>query len=164
MFVYLCIIICSAWLLSICFSSPLVIPTPVAAAGPVHRSIPQPKLHLGEKKAAQALESQEFQLVPSLEFQSWCSGGFLHVVQGSGAQDSSVFPQWDGLDQPCVYSQPWINLSSSMFLLIPAGSRCFSNTCFLFFFSPSTPSSCVIWSPRPALLLWQIFQLLNGRS
>lgn len=51
---------------------------------------------------------------------------------------------WAGLDQPCVYSQLWINLSSSMFLLIPAGSHCFSNTCFLFFFSPSTPSSCVI--------------------
>lgn len=55
----------------------------------------------GREKAAPALclagESQEFQLVPSLELQSWCSGGFLHVVQGSGAQDSSVFPQWDGL-------------------------------------------------------------------
>lgn len=67
MFVYLCIIICSAWLLSICFSSPLVVPTPVAAAESIHRSIPQPKLHLGEKK-----QHQHFAWLGRARSSSWC--------------------------------------------------------------------------------------------
>lgn len=151
MFVYLCIIICSAWLLSICFSSPLVVPTPVAAAESIHRSIPQPKLHLGEKK-----QHQHFAWLGRARSSSWCHHWncradaqevFCTLSKAQGlrtARCSRSGMGWAGLDQPCVYSQLWINLSSSMFLLIPAGSHCFSNTCFLFFFSPSTPSSCVI--------------------
>lgn len=43
---------------------------------------------------------------------------------------------------------------------LPGLTQCSAQrTCFLFFLSPSTPSSCVTWSPRPGLLPWQIFQL-----
>lgn len=103
-------------------------------AGHVHRSVPQPKLSSWERKCSTTTLPGWGE--PAGERSSswshrWNSAAdaqkVFHVGLCSGAQDRSVFPQWEwrgaGMDQACVYSQPWINLSSFMFLLIPAGSH-----------------------------------------
>lgn len=136
LFVYLCIIICSAWLLALCFSRTLVFPTPVAAASVQDTSMdlcPGLNSPAGRENAAQPLclggESQQEKGAPAGPIpgiQQLMHRRFSTLAGAQGLRTVSVPPrEWRGagMDQACVYSQPWINLSSSMFLLIPAGSH-----------------------------------------
>lgn len=124
LFVYLCIIICSAWLLSICFSSPLVIPTPVAAAGQCcswERKCSTTTLPGWGEPAGERRSSWSHLWNSTADAQK-----VFHTDRGSGAQDWSVFPQGmargrHGLGlclQPALDKPLLLHV-----LLIPAGSH-----------------------------------------
>lgn len=111
-------------------------------AGHVRRSVPRPKLSSWERKCStttlpgwgepagerSSSWSHHWNSIADAQVfhRRFSTEGFPRwpVLRGSG--QVSVPPrEWRGagVDQACVYSQPWINLSSSMFLLIPAGSH-----------------------------------------